>query len=126
MYSSGGVGCHIDAVEALDAIRDGGTTVLAEALDVSDESALNELLNRIRRDGPPLRGVVHSAGVDDAGLIQQDADRFARVFAPKVQGGWLLDRLTRVDPLDWFVMFSSVLLCLALQGKEPRSCERLS
>ena len=111
-------GVSSDAVEVLDAIRDGGTTVLAEAIDVSDEAALNELLNRIRSDGPPLRGVVHSAGVlDDAGLIQQDANRFARVFAPKVRGGWLLDRLTRVDPLDWFVMFSSVAAVLGSAGQ---------
>jgi len=97
----------------LDEIRALGTEVIAEALDVADESALNELLVRLRQEGPPLRGVVHSAGVlDDAGLLQQDATRFAHVFAPKVQGGWLLDRLTRADPLDWFVLFSSVAAVL--------------
>ena len=50
-------------------------------------------------------------------LIQQDANRFARVFAPKVRGGWLLDRLTRCDPLDWFVMFSSVAAVLGSAGQ---------
>jgi NADPH:quinone reductase-like Zn-dependent oxidoreductase/acyl carrier protein len=112
-------GASPEADEVLNSIRDSGsTTVVAEALDVSDEAALNELLTRIRKDGPPLRGVVHGAGVlDDAGLIQQDSTRFARVFAPKVQGGWLLDRLTRVDALDWFVMFSSAAALLGSAGQ---------
>jgi acyl carrier protein len=39
------------------------------------------------------------------------------VLAPKVQGGWLLDRLTRCDPLDWFVMFSSVASVLGSAGQ---------
>ena len=111
-------GASSDVVEVLNGIRDGGTTVLAESIDVSNEAALNGLLNRIRSEGPPLRGVVHSAGLlDDAGLLQQDPNRFARVFAPKVRGGWLLDRLTRVDPLDWFVMFSSVAAVLGSAGQ---------
>ena len=102
----------------LDEFRAGGTTVVAQSVDVSDAVALGELLEFIRKDGPPLRGVVHSAGVlDDGVLIQQDADRFARVFGPKVCGGWLLDRLTRCDPLDWFVMFSSVAAILGSAGQ---------
>jgi acyl carrier protein len=103
-------------------MRARGTVVTAEALDVSDESALRGLLERIRAEGPPLRGIVHSAGVlDDAGLMQQDAARFARVFAPKVQGGWLLDALTRSDPLDWFVLFSSVASVLGSPGQSNHS-----
>lgn len=102
----------------LDEFRAGGTTVVAKSVDVSDAVALGGLLELIRKDGPPLRGVVHSAGVlDDGVLSQQDADRFARVFGPKVCGGWLLDRLTRCDPLDWFVMFSSVAAILGSAGQ---------
>ena len=99
-----------------------GATVVAEAVDVSDAAALGALLARIRADGPPLRGVVHSAGVlDDAALLQQDAERFARVFAPKVQGGHLLDALTRSDPLDFFVLFSSVAAVLGSPGQANHS-----
>ena len=60
-------GVSPEAGKILDAIKGGGTTVLAEALDISDEVALDRLLKRIRKEGPPLRGVIHSAGVlDDA------------------------------------------------------------
>jgi acyl carrier protein len=96
--------------------------VVAEALDVADEPSLRALLARLRTEGPPLCGVLHSAGVlDDAGLLQQDATRFAHVFAPKVQGAWLLDRLTRSDPLDAFVLFSSVAAVLGSRGQANHS-----
>ena len=107
-----------EVAATLDEFRAGGTIVIAKSIDVSDAGALGGLLELIRKDGPPLRGVVHSAGVlDDGVLSQQDADRFARVFGPKVYGGWLLDRLTRCDPLDWFVMFSSVAAILGSAGQ---------
>ncbi len=107
-----------EAEPVLRELRALGTRLTIEALDVGDEAGLAELIARVRRDGPPLRGVVHSAGVlDDAGLIQQNAKRFATVFAPKTHGAYLLDRLTRVDPLDFFVLFSSVAAVLGSPGQ---------
>nr|WP_294524328.1 type I polyketide synthase [uncultured Rhodopila sp.] len=106
------------AAAVIDRLRTGGTDVVAEAIDVTDEAALGDLLTRIRASGPPLRGVIHCAGViDDAGLLQQDTGGLLRVLAPKVRGGWLLDRLTRADPLDCFVMFSSVAGVLGSAGQ---------
>ncbi len=111
------------AVQAtLEPLRRGATEVLAESVDVTDEAALRELFTRLRKDGPPLRGVFHGAGVlDDAGLLQQDALRFARVFGPKVEGGALLDRLVRPEPLDFFVAFSSVAAVLGSPGQANHS-----
>ena len=44
--------------------------------------------SRSGRSLPPLRGVIHSAGVlDDGVLPQHDWARFRRVLAPKVDGG---------------------------------------
>ena len=91
-------GLTAEAEPVLRELQTLGTHVTVEALDVSDEALLTALMARIRLDFPPLRGVVHSAGVlDDAGLMQQDAERFARVLGPKVGGAFLLDALTRVD-----------------------------
>ncbi len=106
------------AAPVIAALRARGVAVLVEALDVADEAALRALLSRIRADGPPLRGVWHSAGVlDDAALLQQDEARFAQVFAPKLTGAVLLDRLTRADALDTFVLFSSVAGVLGSAGQ---------
>jgi acyl transferase domain-containing protein/NADPH:quinone reductase-like Zn-dependent oxidoreductase/NAD(P)-dependent dehydrogenase (short-subunit alcohol dehydrogenase family) len=107
-----------EAAAVIDQLRSCGTEVMAEAVDVTDEAALGHLLTRIRAGGPPLRGVVHCAGiVDDAGLLQQDASGLLRVLAPKVRGGWLLDRLTRADPLDCFVLFASAAGVLGSPGQ---------
>lgn len=111
-------GVTSEAAPVLRQLRDGGTEIIAEALDVSDEAALTGLLERIRAQGPPLRGVLHSAGVvDDAELMGQNAERFARVFAPKVQGARWLDQLTRQDPLDWFVLFASIAGVIGSPGQ---------
>ncbi|HSI39298.1 MAG TPA: SDR family NAD(P)-dependent oxidoreductase [Xanthobacteraceae bacterium] len=111
-----------EANETLDAIRALGTAVVTAAVDVSDAAALEAVLHGVRADGPPLRGVVHSAGlVDDAGLLQQDAAHLASVFGPKVRGTVLLDRLTRGEPLDWFVLFSSAAAILGSAGQANHS-----
>jgi acyl transferase domain-containing protein/acyl carrier protein len=106
----------------IDVLRALGADVVAEPLDVADESALRALLTRLRAGGPPLRGVIHSAGVlADAGLLQQDAARINAVFAPKVEGSALLDTLTRSDPLDFFVAFSSIAAVLGSRGQANHS-----
>src|SRR6185503_16441592 len=67
---------------------------------------------------PPLRGVVHAAGVlDDGVLLQQDDRRFAAVLAPKVAAAWDLHVLTRDVALDQFVLFSSAAALLGSPGQ---------
>jgi acyl transferase domain-containing protein/NADPH:quinone reductase-like Zn-dependent oxidoreductase/NAD(P)-dependent dehydrogenase (short-subunit alcohol dehydrogenase family) len=111
-----------EAAPLLKAWRSAGTDVVAEALDVADEGGLRALLKRERAAGPPLRGVWHCAGVyDDGALMQQDDARYARVLAPKVHGAVLLDALTRGDPLDCFVMFSSAASVLGSPGQSNYS-----
>ncbi|VEG46568.1 beta-ketoacyl synthase [Mycolicibacterium flavescens] len=79
------------------------------AADVGDESEVAQLLQRIREDLPPLAGVVHLAGVlDDALLPQQSLDRFRTTLRPKAFGALHLDRFTRADDLDFFIVSSSV------------------
>lgn len=115
-------GATPQSLEVLATLRAHGTEVWAEALDVSDRAGLAALLGRVRAGGPPLRGVWHSAGVlDDAGLLGQNEHRYANVFAPKVRGAALLDELTRSDPLEAFVMFSSVAAVLGSAGQSNHS-----
>jgi hypothetical protein len=99
-----------------------GTTIVAQSVDVAVRAQLTAVLETIRKDGPPLRGVLHSAGVlDDAVLLHQDVERFSRVFAPKIIGTDLLHQLTRADPLDWFVLFSSAASVLGSRGQSNHS-----
>jgi acyl transferase domain-containing protein/acyl carrier protein len=95
-----------------------GAQVRVEKADVSNAEAMTRLLADIRAVMPPLRGVVHSAIVlDDGILLQQSWSRFTNAFASKVTGSLLLDRLTASDPLDFFVMYSSVAAVLGAPGQ---------
>ncbi|UXA18377.1 type I polyketide synthase [Mycobacterium sp. SMC-4] len=77
--------------------------------DVGDEAAVAALLDQIRAELPPLAGVVHLAGVlDDALLSQQSLDRFRTSLAAKAYGAAYLDRMTKADDLDFFIVSSSV------------------
>jgi acyl transferase domain-containing protein len=107
-----------DTLEALRAMEAGGAHVRVAQADASDRGSMKELLEDIRSTMPPLRGVIHSAGVlDDGVLLQQSWARFAAVFAPKVTGSLLLHRLTASDQLDFFVLFSSIAAVFGSPGQ---------
>ncbi len=87
-------------------LRAQGAQVLALTGDVSREADVRRVLDEISRSLPPLRGIVHAAGVlDDGALVAQSWPRFATVMAPKVLGTWHLHRLS--GALDFFALFSS-------------------
>jgi NADPH:quinone reductase-like Zn-dependent oxidoreductase/aryl carrier-like protein/phage tail protein X len=95
-----------------------GVSVTVAAADVSAAADVGALLARIAQSMPPLRGVLHAAGVvDDATLAELSPERFARVMAPKVDGAWHLHTLTAGVPLDFFVMFSSGAALLGSPGQ---------
>ena len=79
---------------------------------------MRRVLAEISAALPPLRGIVHAAGVlDDGVLAQQTLARFDKVCAPKVRGAWHLHRLTAACTLDFFVMFSSLASVLGGPGQ---------
>ncbi|PYV11715.1 MAG: hypothetical protein DMG07_18590, partial [Acidobacteria bacterium] len=104
-----------------DAVRDlkrAGADVVIRRLDVSQAEEVEAVLSEIRASLPPLCGVLHCPGVlDDGVLASADWSRFARVFAPKVDGSWNLHRATRSDPLDFFVLFSSIAGLMGSPGQ---------
>ncbi|MCP4655644.1 MAG: type I polyketide synthase, partial [bacterium] len=102
----------------LDELEAGGTQVRIIRTDVADREAMAEALAACRRELPPLRGVVHCAGVlDDGTLTQMDRARFMTVMRPKIDGAWNLHTLTADDPLDFFVLFSSAASLLGSPGQ---------
>jgi acyl transferase domain-containing protein/acyl carrier protein len=111
-------GLHADAREAVRQLERAGASIYAEAGDASRASDVERVLARCGRELPPLRGVIHAAGLlDDGILMQQSAERFARLFAPKAAGAWNLHRLTRGAPLDFFVLFSSAASLVGRPGQ---------
>ncbi|MBE9216665.1 KR domain-containing protein, partial [Plectonema cf. radiosum LEGE 06105] len=67
---------------------------------------------------PPLRGVIHAAGVLDDGILHSMTwERFTNVIHPKVLGAWNLHDLTQDFPLDFFVLFSSATALFGSPGQ---------
>ncbi|MDF5729096.1 MAG: type I polyketide synthase [Rhizonema sp. PD38] len=97
------------ATATLRALEETGTQVVVVQTDVSVEEQVTSLLTQIKTSVPPLRGVIHAAGIYEARLLQEHQwEKFTKVFAPKVSGAWNLHSLTKDIPLDFFILFSSV------------------
>ncbi|MFF9349376.1 SDR family NAD(P)-dependent oxidoreductase [Streptomyces sp. NPDC014734] len=102
----------------IEALRATGVRVGVWSADVADERRMRAVLDEIRAQLPPLRGVFHAAGVlDDATLLGLDAARIERVLRPKVNGARVLDELTADDGLDLFVLFSSAAAYVGTAGQ---------
>ncbi len=106
------------AAEAMAGFAAQGVLAQAYACDVADPVGLAAVLAEVRAGQMPIRGVVHAAMVlDDALLPQLSAERFLHVLQPKLAGGLLLDRLTRQDPIETFLLFSSITTTLGNPGQ---------
>ncbi|MCK6562457.1 type I polyketide synthase [bacterium] len=106
------------AAQAIAELQQKGATVLVKQADVANADQLAEVLAEIQQKLPPLRGVIHAAGVlDDRPLLKQDWPSFAKVMAPKISGAWNLHVLTQELPLEFFVMFSSAAALLGSPGQ---------
>jgi acyl transferase domain-containing protein len=106
------------ALAEIEELRQGGSRVQTSTVDVSQRDQVEALMVAIGRDMPPLRGVFHAAGVlDDGPLVQQNLERFERVMGPKAAGAWNLHQATLRQPLDCFVLFSSVASVLGSAGQ---------
>ncbi len=69
-------------------------------------------------DLPPLRGIIHAAGLlDDGILVQQNWERFEKVFKPKISGAWNLHLLTKNMSIDFMIYFSSVASMFGSPGQ---------
>ncbi|VFN06062.1 MAG: KR domain-containing protein, partial [Candidatus Kentron sp. G] len=107
-----------EAQAVLRELEAAGAQVLVASADVSDYGRMADLFEELDGQTPPLKGIIHAAGLlDDGVLAQQDMDRFRRVLAPKLAGSWNLHTLTQENNLDFFVCFSSTASLLGNAGQ---------
>ena len=104
--------------QAVGELEQAAVEVRVFAADVSQPGAIERVLSELAASMPPLRGVVHAAGMLDDGVVQrQNWPRFERVLAPKISGAWRLHTLTADVDLDFFVCFSSAASLLGWAGQ---------
>ena len=106
-------------VQTLQELEALGATIHLAAVDVANEEQLSTFLTEYEREGwPVIRGVIHTAGVvQDELLVRMKTEAFQRVLRPKLRGGWLLHRLLKDYPLDFFVLFASTGSVIASLGQ---------
>ena len=104
---------------SVDALRESGAELTYLRCDVSSEDDVAAMLAHIAVTLPPLKGIVHAAGLlDDGILLNLNQDRLETVMAPKVYGSWNLHHLTTDHHLlDFFVLFSSIASLIGAPGQ---------
>ncbi|KAJ5215365.1 6-methylsalicylic acid synthase [Penicillium cinerascens] len=97
------------AIAKIQVLESRGASIHVLALDISVPNAAQRLTGALDQLGlPPVRGVVHAAGVLDNELaVQTTPGAFSRVLAPKVTGGLVLNEVFPASTVDFFVLFSS-------------------
>lgn len=95
-----------------------GVQVKVIQADVAKATDVAAVFAEIKASLPPLRGIIHAAGVlDDGILLQQSWERFQKVMAPKICGAWHLYDQTQDVALDFLVFFSSATALLGNAGQ---------
>ncbi len=116
--ADGGGRVRPDIRGALGAMEALGATVEVARADVADRDRLAAVFADVAGRLPPVRGIVHAAGVlADGAILNQSWDRFAAVMAPKVAGTRNLADLARGLPLDFLALFSSGAAVLGSAGQ---------
>ncbi|KAL4914772.1 hypothetical protein BDW62DRAFT_219851 [Aspergillus aurantiobrunneus] len=86
-----------------------GVTVTIVACDVTNEPALRAAHKFICETLPPIVGVLNGAMVlRDVSIRNMSYELMSDVFRPKVYGSIHLDRIFKDEPLDFFILFSSI------------------
>jgi amino acid adenylation domain-containing protein len=99
---------RVSAIQELERL---GATVVVEGADVADPRALQGVLERTSRFLPPIRGVIHAAGV-----VEGAEASLAESLRAKVVGTWTLSRVIDAASLDFFLLYSSVAGVLGAKG----------
>ncbi|BAZ20881.1 beta-ketoacyl synthase [Kalymmatonema gypsitolerans NIES-4073] len=107
-----------EAQSTLRELEQLGAKVLVQKADVSNKGDMVNMLEAVQASMPPLRGIVHAAGVPGYEVIKDmEPNTLESVLRPKVLGTWILHQLTQGIKLDFFVNFSSIASVWGSKGQ---------
>ncbi|KPA09302.1 polyketide synthase [Candidatus Magnetomorum sp. HK-1] len=108
----------IKAIHKIHGLNKTGATVKIIHADVSSYDQLSTVITEIENNFPPLKGIIHLAGLlDDATIDQQNWTKFEKTMFPKIYGSWNLHQLTSHLKLDFFILFSSASSIIGSHGQ---------
>ncbi len=108
-----------DKIAAIRALEMRGVSIEAVALDVGSREGVQALLARRDDDGaPPIRGVIHAAGVTESQLVTEIADsQLRRTMWPKIAGAQVLHEAFPPATLDFFFLTASAGTVFGIPGQ---------
>ncbi|WP_297418094.1 SDR family NAD(P)-dependent oxidoreductase [Clostridium sp.] len=107
-----------EKINILKSIEKNGSNIDIYKGDVSVEKEISEIIFNIKNKFKNINGVFHAAGVAGDGFImRKDKDKFLNVINPKIVGTCLLDKYTKDEDLEAFVLFSSITSKTGGQGQ---------
>ncbi|MDT0268347.1 SDR family NAD(P)-dependent oxidoreductase [Streptomyces sp. DSM 44915] len=96
----------------------GGAEAVYLRADIGDRKAVTDLVAEVRARYGRITGVLHSAGaLRDSAIQHKRPEEMAEVFQAKVFGTRHLDEALRDEPLECFVLFSSLAAVLGNFGQ---------
>jgi len=111
-----------ELVRTVSALEERGVWVRVAAVDIGAPDAADALRCALA-DLPPVRGVIHAAGVEaGALLVNTTQDEVAAAMRPKVDGTLTLHRVFPPGQLDWMVLFSSCGYLAGFPGQGAYGC----
>lgn len=106
------------AKEAIQEFTDKGIRIEVAYADVCDYENLVKVLNEIKGTMPPIKGVIHTAGVlNDKMLSDLNWIDFEKVMNPKVVGTLNVYNVVEKETLDFFMMLSSITSVIGNMGQ---------
>ncbi|MCP4285344.1 MAG: SDR family NAD(P)-dependent oxidoreductase, partial [Gammaproteobacteria bacterium] len=92
-------------------------------VDVTEKEAVTSLFQSIQEEFGSLNGIIHCAGViRDNFILKKMKEELEEVLAPKVSGVMNLDEASKDLPLDFFIVFSSVVGAMGNPGQADYAC----
>lgn len=111
-----------ELIHTVASLEERGVSVHVVAVDIGAPGAA-DVLRAALRDLPPVRGVIHAAGVEaGALLVNTTAEDFHAAMHPKVDGTLTLHEVFPPEQLDWMVLFSSCGYLAGFPGQGAYAC----
>ncbi|WP_323769813.1 type I polyketide synthase [Antarctobacter sp.] len=95
-----------------------GCTLVHQEIDIGEATSVAQAVKALSSQMPPLRGVIHAAGVlADTDIEQMTADQVQTVMAAKASGALNLHHAFVDAELDFFVCYGSIAASLGNIGQ---------
>ncbi|CQR54145.1 amino acid adenylation enzyme/thioester reductase family protein [Paenibacillus riograndensis SBR5] len=96
-------------IHSLKHLESNGSQLFTYSADVAELDELSPVISRITSQLGKIDGIIHAAGLPGSGLlIEKDGQSFAASVAAKIKGTRHLHLLTRDNPPDFLLLFSSI------------------